>query len=58
MPQDKNKIWEEYVAITEKEIALGLKNGLVGCYTDALIEKFRNLYDCGMPASIILLCKK
>ena len=58
MPQDKDKIWEEYLAITKKEMALGFKTGLVGGYTDELIKKFRNLYYGGMPASIILLCKK
>ena len=33
----------------------GLENGLIYPYDDKLIEKLRNIYYCGIPASIILL---
>ncbi len=55
MPQDKNKIWKEFLTDAEKKLNWGFENGLVGYYTDTLIEKLRNIYDGGMPASIILL---
>lgn len=55
MSQDKNKIWEEYINNTNKRLIWGLKNGYVGYYDESLIEKLRNIYDGGMPASIILL---
>ena len=33
----------------------GLKNGYITPYDDTLIEKLRNIYDGGIPASILLL---
>jgi len=39
----------------KKLLILGLKNDLIGLYSDELIEKLRHIYYGGIPASIILL---
>lgn len=36
----------------------GIKRGLIGAYSDELIEKLRHIYCGGIPASILLLYEK
>lgn len=36
-------------------LLLGLKTNLIDIYNDELIDKLRNIYYSGVPASIILL---
>lgn len=47
--------WDLYEYKTKRLLLWGLKNGYIEPYDDDLIEKLRNIYDGGVPASIILL---
>lgn len=48
--------WNLHCFKDTKLLIWGLKNGLIFPYSDKLIEKLRNVYYGGIPASIILLC--
>lgn len=47
--------WKLYQYKSKKMLILGLKTGLIAPYDDELIEKLRDIYEGGIPASIILL---
>lgn len=47
--------WELYQKRYKKLLIYGLQHGLIFPYDDELIEKLRNVYYGGIPASIILL---
>ena len=47
--------WKLHNYKSKQLLIWGLKNGYIAPYNDALIEKLRNIYDGGIPASIILL---
>lgn len=47
--------WELHCKKEKMLLIYGLKNGLITLYDDKLIEKLRNIYCGGIPASIILL---
>lgn len=47
--------WELYSYKQKRLLLYGLKNGLILPYDDKLIEKLREIYYGGIPASIILL---
>lgn len=51
----QNLRWKLNEYKIKKLLLLGLKTGLIDIYNDELIEKLRNIYYCGIPASIILL---
>jgi len=47
--------WDLHCKKEKMLLIYGLKNGLITLYDDELIEKLRNIYYGGIPASIILL---
>ncbi len=47
--------WKLHTYKTKQLLIWGLKNGYIAPYDDALIERLRNIYEGGIPASIILL---
>lgn len=47
--------WNLHNYKSKQLLLWGLKNGFIKPYDDKLIEKLRNIYDGGIPASIILL---
>ena len=47
--------WNLHNYKSKQLLIWGLKNGYIAPYDDALIEKLRNIYDGGIPASILLL---
>ena len=47
--------WNLHNYKSRKLLLWGLKNGHIAPYDDELIEKLRNIYDGGIPASILLL---
>ena len=47
--------WNLYKFKSNQLLIWGLKNGYIAPYDDVLIEKLRNIYYGGIPASIILL---
>lgn len=47
--------WKLQLYKEKKLLIYGLKRGFITIYDDKLIEKLRNIYDGGMPASILLL---
>lgn len=47
--------WNLHNYKSKQLLIWGLKNGYIAPYDDALIEKLRNIYYGGIPASIILL---
>lgn len=47
--------WKLHNYKIRKLLIWGLKNGLITTYDEELLEKLRNIYDGGIPASIILL---
>lgn len=47
--------WDLHCYKERQLLIWGLKNGLIAPYDDKLIEKLRNIYHGGIPASIILL---
>ncbi len=51
----KEKKWKQHNDKFKKLLLYGLKNGYIAPYDDALIEKLRNIYEGGIPASILLL---
>ena len=52
----ENDSWNEYVSKTKQLIIDGLNNRKIRFYNKELIEKLRNIYSGGIPASILLLC--
>ena len=52
----KNFRWRLYKFLSEKIMLWGLKKGYVWPYSADDIEKFRDVYYGGAPASVILLC--
>ena len=50
-----NKKWELHCKKRDKLTLWGLRQGYIASYDDKLIEKLRNIYSGGIPASIILL---
>lgn len=48
-------LWKAHCYKRKKLLIYGLKTGLIRPYDDELIEKLRNVYYGGLPASIILL---
>lgn len=50
-----NKKWELHCKKRDKLTLWGLRQGYIAPYDDKLIEKLRNIYSGGIPASIILL---
>lgn len=51
----QEKEWEIYCEKAKTMLIEGLEKGLINIYDDKLIEKLRNIYYGGLPASIILL---
>lgn len=51
----QNIKWNLHNYKSRQLLIWGLKNGYISTYDDALIEKLRNIYDGGIPASILLL---
>ncbi len=51
----QNMKWKLHNYKSNQLLIWGLKNGYIELYDDMLIEKLRNIYYCGIPASIILL---
>lgn len=51
----QNMKWKLHNYKSNQLLLWGLKNGYIAPYDDALIEKLRNIYYGGIPASIILL---
>ena len=49
------RIWEEYKEYRRRTLVKGLNDKKVFPYDEKLLEKLRNIYDGGIPASIILL---
>lgn len=47
--------WNLHKYKSRQLLIWGLKNGYIAPYDDVLIEKLRNIYDGGIPASILLL---
>ena len=58
MPDEIEKKWFEYRLFLQRKLYNGLKNGYITLYDDELIKKLRNIYFEGVPASVILLCKR
>lgn len=44
--------------LSEEVFTKALNKGIISLYEEELIEKLRNLNYCGLPLSIILLCKE
>lgn len=51
----QEKEWKIYCEKSDALLIEGLEKGLISLYDDKLIEKLRNIYYGGVPASIILL---
>ena len=51
----QNLKWKLFKDKEKKLHVYGLENGLIIPYNEELIEKLRNVYYGGMPASVILL---
>ena len=51
----QEKEWEIYCEKAKIMLIEGLEKGLINIYDDKLIEKLRDIYYGGLPASIILL---
>lgn len=51
----QNMKWLLHNYKSKKLLVWGLKHGYINPYSDYLIEKLRNIYDGGIPASILLL---
>lgn len=51
----QNMKWKLHNYKLKKLLVWGLKKGYIAPYDDTLIKKLRNIYDGGIPASIILL---
>lgn len=49
------RIWEEYKEYRRRTLVKGLNDNKVFPYDEKLLKKLRNIYDGGIPASIILL---
>lgn len=47
--------WKLYNYKSKKILIWGLKNGYIAPYDDVLIKKLRNIFNGGIPASILLL---
>lgn len=54
--KQKNK-WDIFVKKNKLLLYNGLLTGEVKPYDDELIRKLRNIYDGGLPASLLLLCR-
>lgn len=52
----QNIKWQLHQYKYKQLLLWGLKNGFIMPYNNSLIEKLRNVYYAGIPASIILLC--
>lgn len=50
--------WNLYLKKRKRIIVFGLKTGLIHTYEEELIENLRHVYYGGLPASIVLLCKR
>lgn len=50
--------WEDFLKRKDELTIYGLENGLIGLYSEELIEKLRYTYEGGVPASIILLSNR
>ena len=51
----KEMKWNLHNYKSKQLLIWGLKNGYITTYDDELIKKLRNIYDGGIPASILLL---
>ena len=52
---DRERSWREFKIRKYGLLSYGLRNGLIRSYTQEEIDKFRDIYYDGVPASIILL---
>jgi hypothetical protein len=50
------KRFELFQEKNKKLLVYGIKNGYIQFYDEELLEKLRNIYFGGLPASIVLLC--
>ena len=48
--------WQLYINTTRELLLWGLERGYIASYGNELILRLRNIYDGGIPASILLLC--
>ena len=49
-------IYEDYLKKYKEVLIKGFHEGTIRLYDEELIKKLRYIYDCGVPASILLLC--
>ena len=52
-----NLRWKLYKVYSEQLLIWGLKKGYIQPYSEELIERLRDVYYGGVPASVLLLCR-